>query len=133
MSRKKIFKRKSAVIFIFVIVAFIGSSFTAYSDEISFDLPDSLKVTSLSYSVGKSKGKNRLVVELKVKNISKEDHRYRMRISLKDGTSAGMLVPRKGKPPVIKSGNEEKVKLPFIAYDQLPDGLSVAFVEFPNP
>jgi hypothetical protein len=41
-----------------------------------------------------------------------------------------MLVPRKGKPPVIKAGKEAKIKLPFIEYAQQPDGLVITFMQF---
>jgi len=130
MNRKLFFKKRLALILTVAIAILIGSSFCAFADEVAFELPDSLQVTYLKYYIGKFKDKERLIFELKVKNLSSEDHRYRMRISLKDGTSAGMLVPRKGKPPVIKAGKEEKIKLPFIEYGQQPEGITITFIQF---
>ena len=133
MNRKSFCKKKVAFFLTFILVIFFGNSFNAFGDEISFELPDSLSVTYLKYDVLVFNGKERLIFELKVKNLSDEDHRYRMIISLKDGTSAGMLIPRKGKPPVIKSGQVEEIKLPLIEYSQQPDGITISFIEFQSP
>ena len=133
MRRKDFLKSSLAFILIYLAVVFIWYPSPAFASEISFDLPDSLKVTHLSHYVGKFKGKDRLIFEMKVKNISNKEHRYRLRISLNDGASAGMLVPRKGKPPVIKPGTEKKIKLPFLANNQLPEAISILFMEFGSP
>ena len=67
--------------------------------------------------------------EIKIKNISDTPHRYRLRIALNNGMTAGALCPRKGKPPEIGPGKELAVKLPFLDYDKMPEGVEISFTE----
>jgi hypothetical protein len=59
-----------------------------------------------------------------IKNISDEPLRYRVSIFLPDGASSGGFYPRKGKPPVVKPG-EEKVRTFPMYYDKIPEAITV--------
>ena len=121
--------KKNRLLLLLLIAFGVGIPIHALCADISFDLPDSLKVERVAYGIGKFHKKDCLIFELQIKNTSPNNFRYRMRIALKDGTSAGMLIPRKGKPPVLKSGQTEKIKLPFLDYARLPDGVFIVFTE----
>ena len=72
------------------------------------------KITSFACELGSFKKKPALVYTVAVKNITEKDHRYRLNIFLLDqDKAAGYLVPRKGKPPVVKPGATVTVKVPF--------------------
>jgi hypothetical protein len=84
------------------------------------------KITMLEYFVKESKfsGGPKLHVKVGIKNISDEPLRYRVSIFLPDGASSGGFYPRKGKPPVVKPG-EEKVREFPMYYDKIPDAITV--------
>ena len=72
------------------------------------------QITSFACELGSFKKKPALVYTVAVKNNSDKPHRYRLNIFLLDqDKAAGHLVPRKGKPPVIKPGETVTVKIPF--------------------
>ena len=84
------------------------------------------KITTLEYFMKESKfiGGKKLHVKVGIKNISDKPLRYRVSIFLPDGASSGGFYPRKGKPPVIKPG-EEKVREFPMYYDKIPDDITV--------
>ena len=53
--------------------------------------------------------------EVKIKNVSSTDQRYRINLFLDNGKAVGGLLPRKGKPPVVKPGEEASFTYPFKA------------------
>ena len=72
------------------------------------------KITSFACELGSFKKKPALVYTVAVKNVTEKDHRYRLNIFLLDqDKAAGYLVPRKGKPPIVKPGETVTVKIPF--------------------
>ena len=72
------------------------------------------EITAFACELGSFKKKPALVYTVAVKNASDKDHRYRLNIFLLDqDKAAGHLVPRKGKPPVVKPGETITVKIPF--------------------
>jgi len=72
------------------------------------------EVTSFACEVGKVKKKQALIYTVAIKNTDSKPHRYRLNIFLLDQDKAvGHLVPRKGKPPVVKPGATATVKVPF--------------------
>ena len=72
------------------------------------------EITSFACELGSFKKKPALVYTVAVKNTSDKAHRYRLNIFLLDqDKAAGHLVPRKGKPPVVKPGETVTVKVPF--------------------
>jgi hypothetical protein len=61
------------------------------------------------------KGVKSLHFEVKIKNVSSTDQRYRVNLFLDNGKAVGGLLPRKGKPPVVKPGEEASFTYPFKA------------------
>ena len=84
------------------------------------------KITTLEYFLKKSKfsGGPKLHMKIGIKNTSDKPHRYRVSIFLPDGASSGGFYPRKGKPPVLKPG-EEKVRTFPMYYGSIPDAYTV--------
>ena len=72
------------------------------------------EIASFACELGSFKKKPALIYTVAVKNTSAKAHRYRLNIFLLDqDKAAGHLVPRKGKPPVVKPGETVTVKVPF--------------------
>jgi len=84
------------------------------------------KITTIEYSMKKSKfsGGPKLHVKVGITNISDKPLRYRVSIFLPDGASSGGFYPRKGKPPVVKPG-EEKVREFPMYYDKIPEDITI--------
>jgi hypothetical protein len=61
------------------------------------------------------KGVKSLHFEVKIKNVSSTDQRYRVNLFLDNGKAVGGLLPRKGKPPVVKPGEEASFTYPLKA------------------
>jgi hypothetical protein len=82
--------------------------------NIEWDICKSAEITSFACELGSFKKKPALVYTVSVKNTCTVPHRYRLNIFLLDqDKAAGFLVPRKGKPPVVKPGETVTVKIPF--------------------
>jgi hypothetical protein len=78
------------------------------------------EIASFKCELGSFKKKPSLIYTVAVKNTDSKPHRYRVNIFLVDqDKAAGYLVPRKGKPPVVKPGETATVKIPFIKTTQL--------------
>ena len=90
----------------------------------------SAEITTLKYSMKKSKfiGGLKFHVKVGIKNISDKDKRYRVSIFLPEGVSSGGFYPRKGKPPVLKPGAEKVREFPMF-FDRVPDSLTVRVEE----
>ncbi|MEA3333902.1 MAG: hypothetical protein U9Q58_09920 [Pseudomonadota bacterium] len=81
---------------------------------VEWQICEDAEITSFSCELGSFKKKPALVYTIAVKNTSDKAHRYRLNIFLLDqDKAAGHLVPRKGKPPVVKAGETVTVKVPF--------------------
>ncbi|MCK5915187.1 MAG: hypothetical protein KAG92_03525 [Deltaproteobacteria bacterium] len=81
---------------------------------IEWDICEVAEITSFACELGSFKKKPALVYTVAVKNTSDQAHRYRLNIFLLDqDKAAGHLVPRKGKPPVVKPGETLTIKVPF--------------------
>jgi len=81
---------------------------------VEWQICDDAKITSFICELGAFKKKPALVYTVAVKNVTEKPHRYRLNIFLLDqDKAAGYLVPRKGKPPVLKPGETATVKIPF--------------------
>ena len=73
------------------------------------------EVENFACELGTFKKKPALIYTVAIKNTDNKPHRYRLNIFLLDqDKAAGHLVPRKGKPPVVKPGAVATVKVPFI-------------------
>ncbi|NIA20311.1 MAG: hypothetical protein GWP07_07780 [Xanthomonadaceae bacterium] len=81
---------------------------------IEWQLTEQAEVTSFACEVGTFKKKTALIYTVSIKNTAKQAKRYRLNIFLLDqDKAAGHLIPRKGKPPVVKPGETVTVKVPF--------------------
>jgi len=105
-----------------------SSTQTAKATNVSFELCPSVQVTSISYYMKKYKGAPRLHFDIKIKNISSADKRFRLSIFLPDGVAGGGFYPRKGKPPVIKAGEELSRTLPMY-FDKIPSEYTIKIDE----
>lgn len=70
------------------------------------------EVTGFDCSFKDYKGVKSLHFDVKVKNVSAQDQRYRVNLFLDNGKAVGGLLPTKGKPPVVKPGQEESFSYP---------------------
>ena len=96
----------------------------------TLDVCSSAEITNLTYSVKESKfsGGPKFHMKVGIKNVSDTEHRYRVSIFLPDGAAAGGFYPRKGKPPVLKPGEEKVREFPMYS-DRIPDALTVKVEE----
>ncbi len=93
---------------------------------IEWQLAPQAEITSFACEVGTFKKKTALIYTVSIKNTSKEALRYRLNIFLLDqDKAAGHLIPRKGKPPVVKPGETVTVKVPFFNADTMAKNLLV--------
>ena len=60
-----------------------------------------------------------------VKNISDKPQRYRVNIFMPEERAVGGLLPRKGKPPVVKPGEETSFTYPVKNYNKIPKKIDV--------
>lgn len=88
---------------------------TQCNAKIEWQVVKEVQLTRFDCAVGKHGGQPSLIFTVGLKNPTKNPLRYRVNIFLEDmDKAAGHLVPRKGKPPVVKPGQEATVKIPFI-------------------
>ncbi len=88
--------------------------------DIEWHICKEAEITSFDCALAPFKKKPSLIYTVAIKNIDSQPHRYRVNIFLIDqDKAAGYLVPRKGKPPVVKPGETATVKIPFIKTTQL--------------
>ena len=80
----------------------IDAQVTAEAEVIGFDC-----------SFKDYKGIKSLHFDVKLKNVSSADQRYRVNLFLDNGKAVGGLLPRKGKPPVVKPGEEVSFSYPL--------------------
>jgi len=94
--------------------------------EITWNVISQADVTSFSCSMGEFGKEPAVVFKVGVKNSSDKAQRFRVQIFLLDeGKAVGGLVPVKGKPPVLKPGQEEVLTYPVPKASQLPKRLEV--------
>ena len=94
--------------------------------DITWNVVPQADITSFSCTVAEFKKKPAVIFKVGVKNISDKAQRFRVQIYLlEEGKAVGHLVPRKGKPPVLKPGQEKVVTCPVIKATQLPKKLEV--------
>ncbi len=132
--------KKSKILWLLAVLFVAGILCTAHAAEkaeapkaaepasISFDLCPSVQVTNISYYMKKYKGAPRLHFDVKIKNISTEDKRFRLAIFLPDGVAGGGFYPRKGKPPVVKAGEELSRTFPMY-FHELPNEYTIMVQE----
>ncbi|MBW2040073.1 MAG: hypothetical protein JRI46_10885 [Deltaproteobacteria bacterium] len=97
-------------------------------EAITYEVCPSAEITKVDYFMKKYKGAPRLHFTVAIKNISKEPKRYRLQIFLPEGPSSGGFYPRKGKPPVIKPGQEHSRTFPMY-FSGPPTGFTMVVKE----
>ena len=94
--------------------------------DVEWQICNAAEITAFTCELGSFKKKPALVYTVAVKNTSSKAHRYRLNIFLLDqDKAAGHLVPRKGKPPVVKPGETITVKIPFFKATKTSEKLLV--------
>jgi len=89
--------------------------------EIVYDLTPMVELTKVSYFLKKLEGSPKLFFEIGIKNVSKESHKFRVTVFLKEGPSGSALYPIKGN---LDSNKELVQNFPFF-YDKLPKGFTL--------
>ena len=84
----------------------------APKDKLFYSVTPEAELVDFACYFAKYKKQDSLFFYVTVKNISKEPQRFRVNIFLDNGKAVGGLVPRKGKPPVLKPGAQATVKYP---------------------
>lgn len=130
-------KKSRIVILLFGVLALLmvtGCAETKYVPKgtvtcpanITWNVVPQADITSFSCTVAEFKKEPAVIFKVGVKNVSGKAQRFRVQIFLlEEGKAVGHLVPRKGKPPVLKPGQEKVVTCPVIKATQLPKKLEV--------
>jgi hypothetical protein len=93
---------------------------------VEWQICNGAEITSFACELGSFKKKPALVYTVAIKNTSAKAHRYRLNIILlNQDKAAGHLVPRKGKPPVVKPGETVTVKVPFFKATKISEKMLV--------
>lgn len=91
---------------------------TAEQRIVSEVIPEA-KITHFESALGTHQKDPALIFTVGIQNVSEQPMRYRLNIFLRDmDKGAGSLIPATGKPPVVKPGDTETVKIPFIKTDK---------------
>lgn len=89
--------------------------------RIDWEVAAQAEITAFSCAMGTHELEPSLIYTVALKNVSSNPQRFRLNIFLLDmDKAAGFMVPRTGKPPVLKPGEEQSVKIPFMKTTQLP-------------
>ena len=83
--------------------------------KIDWEVAPEAEITEFSCAMGTHALEPSLIYTVSLKNISSSPQRFRLNIFLLDlNKAAGFLVPAKGKPPILKPGETQTVKVPFM-------------------
>lgn len=94
--------------------------------RIEWQVAPEARITSFECALGNHKGKPALIFKAGVQNVTDRALRYRLNIFLMDmDKAAGHLIPRKGKPPALKPGAAQTVKVPFILTTEMSKEIMV--------
>lgn len=85
----------------------------AEAGSIDAQVAEEVEVVSLDCSFKDYKGVKSLHFDVKIKNVSSADQRYRINLFLDNDKAVGGLLPRTGKPPILKPGEEESFSYPI--------------------
>ena len=112
--------------FLFMTGAVTAGDTGGKTPEATLQVCPTAKVTTVECFMKESKfsGGQKLHMKIGVKNISDQPRRYRVSIFLPNGASSGGFYPRKGKPPVLKPGEDLVLTFPMY-YDSIPDAYTI--------
>jgi hypothetical protein len=98
----------------------------ACAADITWSVVPQADITSFSCTMAEFMKKPAVIFKVGVKNVSDKAQRFRVQIFLlNEGKAVGGLVPAKGKPPVVKAGEENVNTYPVMKTSQLPTKLEV--------
>jgi hypothetical protein len=91
------------------------------ASRIDWEVAAEAEITEFSCAMGTHELEPSLIYTVALKNVSSSPQRFRLNIFLLDmDKAAGFMVPRTGKPPVLKPGEAQTVKIPFMKTTMLP-------------
>jgi hypothetical protein len=94
--------------------------------NITWDVAPEAEITNFACAFGTHAGDPSLIFTTELKNVGSQPHRFRLGIFLLDmDKAAAYLVPRKGKPPQLASGQQATVKIPFMKTTVMPKKILV--------
>ena len=92
-----------------------SSLFCGSKANIRYEIASEAEIANAKCFMAPYKGKDYLHFEIGIKNISKEQHRYRVSILLDEGPAIAGLYPRKVKKGnIVQPGKTVKRKLPML-------------------
>lgn len=93
--------------------------------NIVYNVVKTAEITNVSYFFANYEGASRLHFEVTIKNVAQEPKRFRLKIFLPEGPSAGGLYPTKD---MIEPGKSVKMTFPMY-YHELPSGFTLIVSE----
>ena len=94
--------------------------------SIKWDVAPEAEITNFACAFGPHAGEPSLIFTTGLKNVGSQPHRFRLGIYLLDMDKAvAHLVPVKGKPPQLASGQQATVKIPFMKTTVMPKKILV--------
>lgn len=94
--------------------------------KIHWEVAPEADIGNFNCELGKKGMDPALIVTMDLKNVGDKPLRFKVHVFLDDMDKAsGHLVPRKGKPPVVAPGAEEKVNIPFIKTEAMSTEMTV--------
>lgn len=112
----------------FLVLCFAQSSFSTESprESITYNVPESADVVKVSFFIKEYKNKDRLHMKVGIKNVSKDNARYRVNIYLPDGVAGGGMYPRKA--DYVEANSTHSRTFPMY-YDELPSHFEIVVKE----
>ena len=99
---------------------------TCGAKTITWEVAKEAEISNFACNLGKFGVDPSLIFTMDLTNVTDTALRYRVNIFLEDmDKAAGHLVPRKGKPPVVKPGQTASIKIPFMKTEVLSDNVLV--------
>ena len=93
--------------------------------EIAWEVAPEAAVTAFKCYVDMYAKVESVHYAITLKNISDKPQRYRVNIFMPEGRAVGGLLPQKGKPPVVKPGEETSFTYPVKNYNKVPKKIDV--------
>ncbi len=93
--------------------------------ELVTEIITEAKLLGFDCRFDKYKKQDSLFFKVTLQNASDKPQRFRVNIFLDNGKAVGGLVPRKGKPPVLKPGQKATVEYPVQGMDEKPGGVTL--------
>ncbi len=102
-----------------------GAAPSACAAKIEKQIAPEAQLTELACFFKDYKKVKSLHIKVGIKNVTNKPHRYRVNLFLDNGKAVGGLIPRKGKPPVVKPGEVATFTYPVKGMAERPGALTV--------